>query len=128
MKLIGSGCECKVYEIDQLLVLKAYKDKSVRDNAFNRQKKAFTLGIAPAVVRRKAKIIDFNKYYCYISERADRPNTYTIYDSNKKRINDIKNIMKLMGLEIFDVTYNNLGICNDIIVCVDFGDMSVGKS
>lgn len=123
-KFIGTGTECRVFDMRNGRVRKRYFDGEAADIAYNNARKAAQHGLGPKV---------FYKIKSgYVTEKAQRPGHVSRKKLNElcEKLNEIfwpdfaQDIRGCSGAMIFKC---NLGRIKGKLVAIDFGPISSGE-
>lgn len=130
--IVGSGCECTVYNLSSKRVYKQYNEYPEEiANIIDRAKEAFHAGIAPKVfdtvedgyITEKVKLLDDSLCYgcddCHLCDRVLEDNGFTMKDY-KELLRKAENL----GFDTFDLHIANIGIKDNKLVMIDFGMIS----
>ena len=118
-KKIGWGCECSVYYHSPRVVLKVYGSRGERDDAFERQKKACRVGIAPPTRGKK----NYGRRFGYLSCAANMeggPDGYVLAEEHLV----LRRKMRSLGFRSLDLHEDNIGRYKNKPVVIDFGNES----
>lgn len=135
MRLVGSGCECKVFEVSPKLYLKTFHLAEQRDRAHIRQKQACIAGFAPPTrgvrdyqdfaVSSAKGFLRFGYLTCVATvDTALDAWDGTRITENKKLVESLKKKMDALGFWTNDLHPGNVGRYKGKPVVIDFGDES----
>ena len=110
--------------------IKMYKNKILRDGAYDNQSYAFRFGLAPCVYGKfncnlsedfKNFIVDdIGDRYCYLTEVIE-----IVQEYKNKEIEEIQKEYKKIGMDVSELWLGNLGKLGHKTILVDFDPMAV---
>jgi hypothetical protein len=97
-----------------------------RNEAYNAQKQAAKLGLAPPTGRKVIGVRNGCEFYGYETKRAKIAKTWQEFARlcDKYGYGDPDDSCDWLGDELKDIGYRNAGFWQGDLVCVDFGDES----
>ena len=142
-RVLGQGCECKVYDFSPRKVLKLYRSKSEAREAFEAQKAVHAAGYAPKayeVVELKGRPLFTERWHHqrdayplvsgYVSQKA-RPLVQAVgWGRADEFVEQMENIVDFVEdrTGVFmgnDIHTGNLGMIARRCVFIDFGECSL---
>jgi len=123
------GCECKYVSLSDGTGVKIYCSQQKRDEVYQRQEKAYSLGFGPQVYEKLKLKAKGRIFYCYRTEEveiladyADRNGLhYSYYEKDLDMLAEKAALHKFPRAMINDLADLNVGIKDGKFYIVDFG-------